>query len=153
MNKGKKMVLFRIRQIAVSIIIFLIAGCATTQSIPVETRFDVVNANFDKTLTATAEYFTERGFLIKTMDKKTGLIDSDYKYRSPIKATLLGDRRTKVNAIISKIDTNSAKITLNLISERKPIFRPWRRAEFLDKQTLEKVYKQYVSGIREKAEN
>ena len=82
-----------------------LAGCATTQSIPIEDRSRTFEAPHDQVLQAVADCFIEDGYGIANMDSQMGFITTDYKQGSGLTGLLIGDTRTKVSAQVRSAGT------------------------------------------------
>lgn len=131
--------------------LIVIISCATMQSISPESRTNIIEADYSTTFNAVMNYFQERGFVIKTADVETGLIDTDYKSGSIGTQLLIGDTRTKVNATLSKIGNNQTKIFLTMVAEEKKLLSGWQAMAFEESQ-VKKTYNKYLIEIKQKAE-
>lgn len=134
-------------------IVQMFACAASLQQIPIDKRARVINATYNSTFKASIDWFTERGYLIKSMDKEMGIIDTDYKMASGIANALMGaNMRTKVNALLSKIDKNQTKLVLTMVYEEKKAFGGWQASSMLSSDA-NKLYDTYFTEIEKRATN
>ncbi|MCY4672899.1 MAG: hypothetical protein OXD43_03885 [Bacteroidetes bacterium] len=91
----------------------LVAGCATTQSLPSEDRSRVYNLEYDLVFDATVQALAEEGFAIIDAEKDEGIINTDYRAESALFSFLYGGpTRLKVSALVSQAD-NGIHVLLN----------------------------------------
>lgn len=130
-------------------VLLIFLSCATTsmQMQPVETRSRTIAAPQEKVIQATIEYLTERGFVITSA--QNGIINTDYKAASGLATALMGEMRSKVNAIITRAG-ESTKITLTLVLEEKSNFSGWKTASVPASQSA-KMYQQYLDEIEKRS--
>ena len=134
-----------------TIISLIFFACATMQSIPIDDRSTIIDADFNIVFKAVISCFTENGYVINNMDKELGLIDTDYKSGSAWAALFAGDTRTKMNAILTSVDSTKTKVTLTITSEEKELFGGWR-AKNITGGSAKEVYNQYLQIIKEKSQ-
>ena len=94
---------------------FLLVGCVTTQSLPVEDRSRTYDLVFDATVQALAE----QGFAVIDAEKDEGIIDTDYwSPRNRLIPFLPGTTRMKVSELISEVPNETqALINIDAIKE------------------------------------
>lgn len=91
----------------------LVAGCATTQSLPAEDRSRIYQLDYDFVFDATVQALAEEGFAIIDAEKDEGIINTDYRAESALFSFLSGGpTRLKVSALISNAD-NGTHVLLN----------------------------------------
>lgn len=91
----------------------LVAGCATTQSLPAEDRSRTYSLDYDLVFDATVQALAEGGFAIIDAEKDEGIINTDYRAEGAIFAFLSGGpTRMKVSALITQAD-NGVHVLLN----------------------------------------
>ena len=91
----------------------LVAGCATTQSLPSEDRSRVYNLEYDLVFDAAVQALAEEGFAIIDAEKDEGIINTDYRAESALFSFLSGGpTRLKVSALVSQAD-NGIHVLLN----------------------------------------
>ena len=79
----------------------LLAGCATTQSLPVEDRSRTYDLDYDFVFDATVQMLAEQGFAIIDAEKDEGIINTDFRLESSFLSFLSGPTRLKVSALVS----------------------------------------------------
>lgn len=105
----------------------LLTSCATTQSISDEARTEIFNSEYDQTFKAVVQTLSDDGYAIDDADSETGIINTDYSNASTLEAFFTGDRRTKVNAILSKSETGT-EVRLTVSVQKKGTFSGWQSA-------------------------
>ena len=90
----------------------LLAGCATTQSLPVEDRSRTYDLDYDFVFDATVQMLAEQGFAIIDAEKDEGIINTDYRAESSLLSFLSGPTRLKVSALVSDAP-NGTRVLLN----------------------------------------
>ena len=128
---------------ALGMTLLFAAGCATTQSIPVTDRTHTFDADYDVVFAATARVLVAEGYVLKTIDKDVGLIDTDYKHRSGF--TLKGKQRRKVNALLIVAGT-ATRLTLTLAAEQPNDDGDWQSVPFTTDAAL-KYYDELFEKI------
>ena len=88
-------------------------GCATTQSLPVETRTRAYDFEYDRVFRVVLEALTEEGYAVVDAQLDTGIINTDFLLTSGFKQILFGKTRQKVTALVSETSTGS-EVVLNL---------------------------------------
>ncbi len=139
------------KRLILFVLVSIVINCATMQSIPIEDRSRILNASYDITFGTTAAFFNEKGFTLKTIDKESGLIDTDYQGGSAWAAVFSGTNyRTKINAFFRREDQNRTKLTLTISTEQKQAFGGWQASTFTTGQAL-KTYNEYFDEIIKRA--
>ncbi len=94
----------------------LLAGCATTQNLPVEDRSRTYDLDYDFVFDATVQMLAEQGFAIIDAEKDEGIINTDYRLeRSSFLRFLTSasdHTRMKVTALVSDAP-NGTRVLLN----------------------------------------
>ena len=129
---------------AMGLALLFAAGCATTQSIPLDDRSHTFEADYDAVFAATARVLVADGYTLKTIDKDVGLIDTDYKHRSGF--TLKGKQRRKVNALLAEAGPDT-RLTFTVAVEQPNDAGDWQSVPF----TAEAAMK-YYNELFEKIE-
>ncbi len=98
----------------VTIGLILVAGCATTQSISVESRSRVYDQGYDQVFDAVVAVFAADGYAITNVDRENGIINTDERVLGGLltDGLLLGNRM-KVTALISNADEGTS-VVLNI---------------------------------------
>ncbi len=91
----------------------LLAGCVTTQSLPVEDRSRTYNMDYDFVFDAAVQMLAEQGFAIIDAEKDEGIINTDYRAEGEFLSFLTGSTRLKVSALISDAP-GGTRVLLNL---------------------------------------
>ncbi len=87
----------------------------TPQSIPRTDRSYTFEADYDAVFGVTVRVLVADGYVLKTIDKDVGLIDTDYKHRSGF--TLKGRQRRKVNALLAEVGSGT-RLTFTVAVEQ-----------------------------------
>ncbi len=90
----------------------LVAGCATTQSLPAEDRSRTYSLDYDLVFDATVQALAEEGFAIIDAEKDEGIVNTDYRAEGAFFAFLSRPTRMKVSALITRAD-NGVHVLLN----------------------------------------
>lgn len=98
---------------------FLLVGCVTTQSLPVEDRSRTYDLDNDLVFDATVQALNEQGFAINDAEKDEGIINTDYwSPRNRLVPFLPGTTRMKVSVLISEVPNGTqALINIDAIKE------------------------------------
>lgn len=129
--------------VSTALALLFLAGCATTQSIPVTDRSYAFEADYNAVFAATARVLVAEGYVLKTIDKDVGLIDTDYKHRSGF--TLKGQQRRKVNALLIVAGTTT-RLTLTMAVEQPNDAGDWQSVPFTTDAAL-KYYNELFHKI------
>ena len=129
--------------VALGLVLLFAAGCATTQSIPVTDRTYTFDADYDAVFGATARVLVADGYVLKTIDRDVGLIDTDYKHRSGF--TLKGKQRRKVNALLIVVGT-ATRLTFTMAVEQPNDEGDWQSVPFTTDAAL-KYYDELFEKI------
>jgi hypothetical protein len=113
-----------------------------------ELRSRIILAELYQVQTATIEYLTERGFVI--IRAQAGIINTDYKAASGMTFALLGEMRSKVNAILTRAGEGQTKILLTLVLEQKSGIAGWQTASVSASQSA-KMYQTYLDEIAKRS--
>lgn len=120
------------------------SGCFTTQSIPVEDRTRVYEAEYDQVFAAVVSVLTANGYVLKTVDPDIGLLDTDYLHRSGF--SLLGKQRRKVN-VLFKDEQRGVRVTLTVAAEEPNDEGDWQGQPLTEKYAR-KYYSDLFADIR-----
>lgn len=118
------------------ILMLMFTSCATTQNVAVENRTRVYETSYETTFRTIIQTLSDDGFAINNADSDTGIIDTDYSNVSTMKALLIGDQRTKVNAIVNG-DESSTRVRLNVSVQKKSGFSGWQSASMSESKAIE----------------
>ena len=103
-----------LRPISFLLILAVAAGCATTQSIPIEDRSRTYDVAYDVAFDAVVTALAEEGYAIEEANQDQGIINTDFLVGSALDAFWLdGATRIKVNALIRDSDAGT-RIVLNI---------------------------------------
>jgi len=95
-----------------TLIPILIAGCVSTQSLPVEDRSRVYDLDYDLVFDAAVQILAEEGYAIIDAEKEEGIINTDYRAEDRLLSWISGPTRRKVSALVSTAP-NGTKILVN----------------------------------------
>ncbi|MCY3630605.1 MAG: hypothetical protein OXI05_06765 [Bacteroidota bacterium] len=90
----------------------LLAGCVSTQNIPVEDRARTYDLDYDTVFDATVQMLAEQGFAITDAEKEEGIINTDYRAEDRIFSFISGPTRRKISALVSNAP-DGTQILLN----------------------------------------
>lgn len=96
-----------------ALVLVLLAGCATTQSLSVESRTRTYDAYFDQVFDAVMAAFVVDGYAVTDADRENGIINTDERVRLGL--GLFEGNRTKVTALVRDVG-NGTTVVLNLSS-------------------------------------
>ena len=125
--------------------IFLINGCATTQSVSNDVRTKVFQEDYSHVFKTTVQTLSDAGYVINDADSETGLINTDFSQASQWEAFWTGDERTKVNALLSEKDQGT-QIRLTVSVQKKGALTGWQNAN-MTKTKAREYYKKLFSEI------
>ncbi len=104
-------------RIALLFVAVIVAGCATTQSLPVEDRGRIYDMSFDVMFDAIVMALSEEGFAVTDARKNEGIINTDFRTGSSFTAYFRGGpTRTKVNALVTSMEAGT-QVLLNIALE------------------------------------
>ena len=121
-----------------------LTGCAAGMSslAPQEQRAldtRIVRAGYDQTFSATMTVMEDKGYIVSTADKGSGLLNTEYKpYDGPnsgLAKALIGDIRAKANATLRKIGPDSTRVHLSIILENQGSRGNWERLDLSASKT------------------
>jgi len=108
------------RNAALFLAALLLAGCATTTSIPADQRTRTYDAPKDEVFSAVVMSFTEYGFGIQRSNQSGGLITTSYKTSSALQAALTGQSRLRYNAVV-RGDSSRSRVRLTITAQEKSL--------------------------------
>lgn len=129
-------------------LLIILTACATMQTINVENRSRIYNADYNKVLKAILSYCNEYSFPITYVNENLGIINTDYKENAGA-SKILGNYRYKLNYNISKIDDNKTKVVINANYEVQGAFGTWTQSNMSENQAKE-LYETLLNRINER---
>jgi uncharacterized lipoprotein len=108
------------RNAALLLAALLLAGCATTTSIPVSQRTRTYDAPKNEVFSAVVASFTEYGFGIQRSNQSGGIITTSYKTSSGLQAALTGQSRLRYNAVV-RGDSSRSRVRLTITAQGKSL--------------------------------
>jgi hypothetical protein len=108
------------RNAALLLAALLLAGCATTTSIPAGQRTHTYDAPKNEVFSAVVMSFTEYGFGIQRSNQSGGIITTSYKTSSGLQAALTGQSRLRYNAVI-RGDSSQSRVRLTITAQEKSL--------------------------------
>jgi uncharacterized lipoprotein len=108
------------RNAALLLAALLLAGCATTTSIPVSQRTRTYDAPKNEVFSAVVASFTEYGFGIQRSNQSGGIITTSYKTSSGLQAALTGQSRLRYNAVV-RGDSSRSRVRLTITAQEKSL--------------------------------
>ena len=135
------------------VVISISCYCATTgtQEDSLYGQSRIINAGYDRTIKATVDYLSERGYNVKKVNMEKGDIETDYQPGVGFGTGFTGDKRAKVKAKVTRIDDGQSKLVLELFSEERDPQRGW---QFVtpDYNTARTVYDRFFEAITARAQ-
>ena len=123
----------------------MISSCATTQDISTDVRTQTFNSGYNDTFKAIVQTLSDDGYAINNADSETGIINTDYSNASTLEAFFTGDRRTKVNAILSE-QSNGTQVRLTVSVQKKAALTGWQSAT-MTKSNAQEYYEKLFNKI------
>jgi len=108
------------RNAALFLAALLLAGCATTTSIPADQRTRTYDAPKNEVFSAVVASFTEYGFGIQRSNQSGGIITTSYKTSSGLQAALTGQSRLRYNAVV-RGDSSQSRVRLTITAQEKSL--------------------------------
>jgi uncharacterized lipoprotein len=108
------------RNAALLLAALLLAGCATTTSIPADQRTRTYDAPKPEVFSAVVASFTEYGFGIQRSNQSGGIITTSYKTSSGLQAALTGQSRLRYNAVV-RGDSSRSRVRLTITAQEKSL--------------------------------
>jgi len=108
------------RNAALLLAALLLAGCATTTSIPASQRTRTYDAPKNEVFSAVVASFTEYGFGIQRSSQSGGIITTSYKTSSGLQAALTGQSRLRYNAVV-RGDSSRSRVRLTITAQEKSL--------------------------------
>lgn len=130
---------------ALILIAFVISSCATTQNISTDVRTETFNSDYNNTFKAVVQTLSNDGYAISNADSDTGIINTDYSNASTLEALFTGDRRTKVNAILSE-QNSGTQVRLTISIQKKAALTGWQSAT-MTKSNAREYYEELFNRI------
>jgi hypothetical protein len=94
------------------LILLAFSGCATLPTTTYVDRERTYNKDFETTWSKTIEMVTKENFPIKSMDKQSGIIQTDYG-KDPLQDTWINKARCSLNLLVSPVDESHTKVSIN----------------------------------------
>jgi hypothetical protein len=132
---------------AVLLAALLLAGCATTTSVPVDDRTQTYDAPKEEVFNAVISSYTEYGFGIRTSDMQSGVVTSSYKVTSGMRAALTGTYRLRYSAVV-RGDSTQSQVRLTITAQQKSL-GGWQAANMTGGDA-EELYKKAFKSIGKK---
>jgi uncharacterized lipoprotein len=108
------------RTAALLLAALLLAGCATTTSIPASQRTRTYDAPKNEVFSAVVASFTEYGFGIQRSNQSGGIITTSYKTSSGLQAALTGQSRLRYNAVV-RGDSSRSRVRLTITAQERSL--------------------------------
>lgn len=134
------------RYIPFLILLGLMTGCATTQSIPTEDRSRTYEVPKDTVITAVVETFTAEGYPIETIDRETGMVITGEKSNSTMKAAFVGNKNRSLQAMVREAGAGRSRLVLTLTYESENAFGG-SSAQSVGKSAAVEMYDQWFQRI------
>jgi len=137
------------RNAALLLAALLLAGCATTTSIPADQRTRTYDAPKNEVFSAVVASFTEYGFGIQRSNQSGGIITTSYKTSSGLQAALTGQSRLRYNAVV-RGDSSRSRVRLTITAQEKSL-GGWQAMSMTSgdvEEMYEKAFKAIEKNVR-----
>jgi len=137
------------RNAALLLAALLLAGCATTTSIPASQRTRTYDAPKNEVFSAVVASFTEYGFGIQRSNQSGGIITTSYKISSGLQAALTGQSRLRYNAVVHG-DSSRSRVRLTITAQEKSL-AGWQAMSMTSgdaEEMYEKAFKAIGKNVR-----
>lgn len=100
-------------------LLFVLSCAGHQQKFSLSGEERIIAVQYDYLFAATKEYVLERGYEIVRADKKSGEIETDYKPGAgwSYKTFKNAEKRARIRAKVTKVDSNHTKLALEIISQ------------------------------------
>ena len=89
------------RYITPALLLLVIVGCSTTQSIPIEDRSRTYDVSYDVAFDAVVLALAEQGYAVEEANKEQGVINTDFMLQESLLSWLVaGASRMKVTGLV-----------------------------------------------------
>lgn len=117
-------------------VILTLQSCASTKNVPVSVRTNIYNADYNSTFKAIVQTLSKKGYIVKDINTNMGIINTGFTHNSHLAAFLVGNKRVKINALVSKAK-NGTKVRLTITVQKKAGIYGWRRASMTKSKARE----------------
>lgn len=129
------------------LLLIVLLGCATAQTIEVSKRTRNFNADLISTFRASLAQLTNQGYPIEKADKDIGILNTDWLELGGTIKALGGNQRLKVNLVIQPLDSSRTRVIASISWQHTPGGGQWKEAMISESQAIEK-YNEIFNGIQ-----
>ncbi len=126
--------------------VFVFAACATMQSISVDQRSRIFDADYMTTLKGALDYLNTNGWQISNVDKDLGIVNTEFKTTSGLSALFTGDERWKINFTVQKVSATQTRVIANMLYEQKSGLTGWTQANMTEGEAVDR-YNKILDGV------
>lgn len=130
-------------------LLIILTACATMQTVNIENRSRIYDADYNRVLKAIISYCNEYSFPVNYVNENLGIITTDYRENDGTSKLLIGNYRTKLNYNVSKIDENKTKVVVHINYEEQGTFGAWKQATLTESKAIE-IYETVLNRINER---
>lgn len=108
------------------------------QSIDVNKRTRVFNADYKTVFKAVVGYCNERSFAIIMADKDLGIVNTDWKENSGVSKFFTGNKRAKINfGLKETADGKGTRVVLTVSAQSQGMFGTYQEATMTEGQAVD----------------
>lgn len=132
-------------------IVSVVLGCAGSQGFTLYGRSKIIEADYDRLVQATADYLAEGGYEVKKVDAAAGTVETEYRPGIGWTTDFTGDKRAKIMAKVTPMDSTQSKLTLEILSEVRDPESGWQMVEG-ETRMSRVMYERIFEGITARAQ-
>jgi len=106
------------------VMLMMVVGCATTQTLNVQKRTRVYNADYVTVFKAAVDFCNANAFPIIMVDKDLGILNTGFKENDGVSKFFVGDKRTSFSLSIRECTDGTTVIAI-ISCEEKTLFGGW----------------------------
>jgi hypothetical protein len=129
------------RSLALPLVMFIqlaFVGCSTMQSIDVNKRSRVYQAEYITVFKAVIGYCEEKAFAIIMADKDLGIINTDWKENSGVSKFFIGNKRVKINFSLKEIVSGKeTRVVLTISAQEQGLFGTYQESTMTESQAVD----------------
>ena len=126
----------------------LLLGCATTQDIAKENRTQIFDYPKDKVITAAVDAFTSEGYAIESIDRPTGIVNTETQSTSTMAAAFVGDKSRSVQARVQEVNESQSSLLLTIKLETENAFGQ-SNSQSIGKDAALELYNEWFKRIEQ----
>ena len=129
--------------------IFFLAGCVTTQSLPVGDRSRTYDLEYDFVFDMTVQVLAEQGYAVVDAEKDNGIINTDYRLQDDLLSFFTSPARMKISALISNAPDGTRVLVNFDIQDAHEDAAGVYNSRSLTTRQARKYYTEFFSSLEE----